>query len=331
MKQKALHYLQCLLPAAKKWWKDKHADDAAALAFYSLISLVPLLFVSIYLASMVVDEETAKRILISETDRVAGKSIGKYIATILHNDIKWTGSSLSPIIGGLLILFSATKMVSELRNSLGKVFGRSKKPKKVYAGVISRLVSISIVLTLGGVIVSAVAVETILNLLMKNLPDQSILLRIASGLTPITSIVGVIILATLTMRWLPERRPKLKEACAGGVICALLLVILKVAITQTLKHTDIGGYYGSAFTLVLVLFWVYFTMQVFLYGAEYAAELTRRQRLINEQKDEGPDDNKSKSDPKLEPKEKVKDEDKDKDPKQEPKKEVPQKRDPFLS
>ena len=138
MKKKVLLYLKCFIPAAKKWWKDKHADDAAALAFYSLISLVPLLLISVYIASIVVDEETAKRIIVAETDRVAGKSIGQYIAGMLHSEIKFAGSSYSPFIGVFLIIFSSTKMVSELRHSLAKVFGTREKKRKRLQSVYDR-------------------------------------------------------------------------------------------------------------------------------------------------------------------------------------------------
>ena len=282
LRRSAKHYGQALIPAAQKWWREKHADEAAALAFYSLISLVPLLLTSVYVASLVIDKETAKEIIIAETDSVAGTSVGQYIATMLHSEIQWAGSRFSPLLGAVLLTFSATKMVLELRSSLGKIFGARTKRKNIYSGLIGRLVAFLMVLGIGGVIICAVAVETIINLMMGLLSDQSLAFTLASYITPITSFLGVVFLASFTMRWLPENRPKLREAIAGGAICAILLAILKMLITQTIKHTDIGSYFGSAFTLVLVLFWVYFTMQVFLFGAEYAAALGRRSQQKKE-------------------------------------------------
>lgn len=304
MKKLGHTYLPAFYPAAKKWWKDRHADDAAALAFYSLISLVPLLLVSVFVASFVVKEEVAKQIIIEETNRVAGKSIAEYFASMLHSDVNWAGSGLSPIFAGLIILFSATKMLSELRKSLAKVFGKKEeaKKKKIYSSVISRLVSVSMLVSLGIIVVSAVAIETIIGILTKALPDASLWVSIASWLSPIASFAGVTLLAALTMRWLPEKRPKMSEALAGGIVSAILLILLKYGVTITITHTDIGSYYGSAFTLVMVLFWVYFTMQVFLYGAEYAAELARRKQNKTESQAKPVSSN-----------------------------EVPQKRDPFLS
>ena len=93
--------------AAAKWWHHKHADEAAALAFYSLISLVPILLVGITIASVFVDQETATRILVAEADRVAGATVGGYFAQILKTEIHWVGSGISPLIGGLLLFFGS--------------------------------------------------------------------------------------------------------------------------------------------------------------------------------------------------------------------------------
>ncbi len=269
------HFL-CIFPAAKKWWRDKHADDAAALAFYSLISLVPLLIISVWIASLVVDAETVKRVIIDETGRVAGSSIGRYIAQVLESDIKLSGSSFSPFVGVALFVFSSTKMLSELRESLAKVFGKPEQKKKIYSGLLSKVVAFSIVFILGGVVLLTLTIETVVNLLISSIPEKSSAQYLFSYLTPLTTFLGVILLAALTMRCLPANRPRMQEAFSGGIVCAILMFFLKFGVTTTLKYSEMGSYYGSAFTLVLFLFWVYFAMQIFLYSAEYTAELSSR-------------------------------------------------------
>ncbi len=93
----------------------------------------------------------------------------------------------------------------------------------------------------------------------------------------------------VAMRWLPARAPKFREALVGGVVSALLLVGLKIGLAQFLKHTDVGSFYGSALTLVLVLFWIYFAMQAFLYGSELAAELALERRMREPDDSDGPE------------------------------------------
>ena len=270
--------------AAMMWWRHKHADEAAALAFYSLISLVPILLVGIFIASFFVDEKIATQILLSETHRVAGSTVGTYFAQILKSDLTYTGSNASPYIGLLFLSYSATKVIAELRKSLGKVFGvpRKKGRKAALASLIGRLASVLMLLVLGVFIASAVIFETLLGVIVASLPESTWLMKLATGVSPILSFCGMTLLSAVAMRWLPARPPRFKEALIGGAVSALLLVVLKVGLSKFLQHSDIGSFYGSAMTLVLVLFWIYFAMQVFLYGAELAAELALQRRIIED-------------------------------------------------
>ena len=271
------------------WWRHKHANEAAALAFYSLISLVPILLVGISVASIFVDEQMATRVLLEESNKVAGSTVRGYFAQILKMDIQWVGTGVSPIVGGLLLFFAATKLLAELRESLGRVFGspRQKGRKAALSGLVGRAMSVILLLTLGVFIASAVIFEVMMGLLVSSLSDASWLLRLVSIFAPLLSFLALAFLAAITMRLLPVRAPRFKEAMIGGAVSAILLVGLKIVLTQFLNHTDIGSFYGSALTLVLVLFWIYFAMQAFLYGAELAAELMRirRDREVKKESD----------------------------------------------
>ncbi len=268
--------------AAVKWWRHKHADEAAALAFYSLISLVPILLVGVSVASLFVDEDTARRILLDEADRVAGSTVGGYFAQILQKEIHWVGSGISPIVGGLFLFFSATKVIAELRKSLGKVFGvpRKKGRKAAIAGVMGRLAAMVMLVLLGVFIASAVVFETVMGVMSDSLSESPVLLECVRVLAAVLSFGAMVFLAAIAMRWLPARPPKFKEALVGGVVSAFLLFGLKIGLAQFLEYTDVGDFYGSALTLVLVLFWIYFAMQAFLYGAELAAELAMERRKL---------------------------------------------------
>lgn len=263
------------------WWRHKHADEAAALAFYSLISLVPILLVGIFIASLFVDQKTATQILLTETHRVAGSTVGTYFSDILKSDFRWQGSGATPYIGLFFLIFSATKVLAELRKSLGKVFGAPKKKggRAALAGLVGRLASVLMLLILGVFIASAVIFETLMGALVNSLDGFSWSVRAATYVSPLLSFLGMTVLSAVAMRWLPARPPKFKEAMIGGGVSSLLLVGLKVGLAKFLQHSDMGSFYGSAMTLVFVLFWIYFAMQVFLYGAELAAELALRRRL----------------------------------------------------
>ena len=240
-----------LLRAGKMWWRHKHADEAAALAFYSLISLVPILIIGIFIASLIVDEKTATQIFLHETHRVAGSNVGSDFAQILKSDISWQGSSASPIIGMCFLFFSATKVIAELRKSLGKVFGEPKRrgKKAALAGLVGRLAAVVMLLVLGVFIASAVIFETFMGVLVSSLHSSPFLLKVATAISPMLSFFAMILLAAVAMRWLPARPPKFKEALIGGAASALLLVGLRVMHIMTTQKQiiDFGKRLGVEF------------------------------------------------------------------------------------
>lgn len=263
------------------WWKHGHTDTAAALAFYSLISLVPILITGISVAAWLVDEETAKRSLLEGTSSIAGSSVANYFASLLGQKIRWVGSGFSPFLGALFLVYAATKVIAELRKCLGVIFGREERKgkKKAVETLANRGVAVLLLLFLGVFIASAVVMETVVGVLLSAAGGSVLILWMTQVVAPLLTFVAMVLLAAISMRWLPQRPPRFTEALRGGVVSALLLVILKLGLATVLKHANVGSFYGSALTLVLVLFWIYFAMQAFLFGAEYAAELVRERKL----------------------------------------------------
>lgn len=267
--------------AARWWWKRKHANEAAALAFYSLFSLIPMLICSLYVASWIVDEDTAMSSLLAQTSKVTGFNVKSYFGKILTQDITWVGSSYSPIISTVLLAVSATKVITELRRAFGKVFGAPRHQSKSHAAlanIIGKMTSLFLLIMLGLAIASAVIFETILSVIRQSFVDQPFFLKLTTLISPVASLLAITFLTAIVMRILPSRPPKLREAIAGGIVCALLLTLLKYALTLFLLHANIANMFGGAMTMVLLLLWIYFVMQVILYAAELVAILASERR-----------------------------------------------------
>ncbi len=263
------------------WWRHGHADSAAALAFYSLISLVPILITGVSVAAWLVDEETAKRSLLEGTSSIAGTSVANYFASLLGQNIRWFGSGFSPFLGAVFLVYAATKMIAEVRKRLGVIFGKDegKAKKRAVESLASRGVSVALLLFLGIFIALAVVMEAMMGALLSAVEGSAFTLWMTKVVAPLLTFLAMVFLAAISMRWLPQRPPRFTEALRGGIVSAFLLVVLKVALAMVLKYANIGSFYGSALTLVLVLFWIYFAMQAFLFGAEYAAELVRERKI----------------------------------------------------
>ena len=270
-----------LLRCWKRWWKHEHADTAAALAFYSLISLVPILITGVSVAAWLVDEETAKRSLLEGTSSIAGSSVADYFALLLGKNINWIGSGFSPVLGALFLVYAATKVITELRKRLGLIFGQNemKSKKTTVEKLKNRGVAVALLIFLGIFIACAVVVETMLGVLLSAVDRSIVVHSLTQIVAPLLTFLAMIFMSATAMRWLPEKPPTFKVALKGGVVSAILLVLLKIVLALVLKHANVGSFYGSALTLVLVLFWIYFAMQAFLFGAEYAAELVNEERI----------------------------------------------------
>ncbi|MFC4991050.1 YihY/virulence factor BrkB family protein [Rubritalea tangerina] len=271
--------------AGYKWWKSNHANEAAALAFYSLFSFIPILLIGLFVASMLVGKDTATSSLLEQTNQVTGFSAGDYLTQTLNRDLQWVDNKYSPLVGALVLAFSATKVINELRRALSNIFGNPKYKKKSHAALsilLGRVISFIIIIALGFVIASSVISESIINAIHNQLEDDDsiILAKLISYLSPLATFISVTFLATVIMRWLPKRPPKLKEAIYGAVVCSLLIIGLKYGLMIFLRHANITNMFGGALTLVLILLWIYFAMQAVLYSAEFSANLARERRQL---------------------------------------------------
>lgn len=227
-----------------------------------------------------VGERIAKESVVDGANSIAGKTIADSFSQLLNSEMSWFGSGISPIIGALFLLYSATKVIAKLRQSLGGIFGvpRHKGKRAMIATAMNRGIGVILLLFLGGFISCAVVVETVLVVVMNSAENYPLLLKLMTYTAPLLTFIAIVILSATAMRWLPQRPPTFKQAIQGGIVSAALLLLLKFGLTTFLKYAEVGSYYGSSITLVLLLFYIYFAMQIFLFGAEFTAELAREQR-----------------------------------------------------
>lgn len=278
-----------LYQAGLRWWNSRHANEAAALAFYSLFSLIPILVLTLLVATTLVGKDTAASKLIEQTTEVTGLGSVDFLNLALRYDFQWFESNyVSPIIGLMVLAFSATKVIHELRITLSKIFGNERAPKKqrsmAVAILISRGVSVLAIIVLGCTIAISVVGESIVVSLCQFFEDghNVYIAKIIRYLSSATSFLSLCFLGTLILRLLPQNPPKLKEAFMGGILCSSLLFILKFGLFIFLKHSSTTSMFGGAVTLVVLLIWIYFAMQLVLYSAEFTAIITR-ERESNKQ------------------------------------------------
>ena len=270
--------------AGLRWWSSRHANEAAALAFYSLFSLIPILVIVLLVATMLVGEDTATNELANQASEVTGINSGDFLGVVTNHEVKWFENKYSPIVGFTLMAFSATKMIHELRVSLSKIFGTATPAQNKRSAALSLLasrgISLLTILALGCCIAISVLAESLLVSVTKFLDAEThiYIAHVIRYLSGATSFISLCFLGALVLRLLPQNRPQLREAMLGGTLCSILLFILKYGLFIFLKNSSITSMFGGAVTLVVLLVWIYFAMQLVLYSAEFTA-LLMRERL----------------------------------------------------
>lgn len=267
----------------KRWWSHGYSRSAAALAFYSLFSMVPILVIVTGLASAFIGEDRAEESVGEAAGLLFDENSGKYLRELLsaRPDSAFTG--ISSVIGFFVLLFTASKVVVELRESLGLVFGKRTREGRrgmIIDLVMGQVIPILLVFALGAVVAASAMAGAALKVmeaqLQEYLPDN---LALWEWLQRTVPFVCELILFAAILKWLPPNPPRLRSALTGALVTCVLLIVLRGLIGFYFSQSSVTTAYGAAVTLVVVLLWIYFTIQIFFIGAETAGFMERRARM----------------------------------------------------
>jgi len=273
---------KALLESGKRWWQNNHSRSAAALAFYSLFSMVPILMIATRLAGWLIGGEQAAIEIRQTTAMFFDHGAGIYLEELLLQQPDPTFTGVSSIVSLLILFFAASKVVVEMRIVLTEIFGkrlRSGRRGKVLTLLFGRLVPILLVVALGGVLAASALADALLRpaaLYVDAFVPEN--LKLWEWLQRVVSVLSVVLLFAMIVRWLPPSPPPFKEAAVGAFVSAVLLWILKSLVGIYFEQSSVITAYGAAVTLVVILLWIYFTIQIFFLGAEVTAYLGRLRR-----------------------------------------------------
>lgn len=273
-------YLQAGGEIAKRWFLHDHSRSAAALAFYSIFSLVPLLVILTRLAGALVGSGAAKAEIISASAMFLDEKSTEYLIGLVDRQgaAGWTGW-MSLIASGML-LFTASKVVVELREVLAIIFGireREGRRGRVVNLLLKRAVPLLLILCLGFVLTISAMLGAIFHFFTERIYSGYADLAVWKMIERIGSGFALAVIFTLVLRMLPPAPPGYRAAAGGAIAASLLISALRSLMNLYFQHAGVTTVYSAAVTLVVVLIWIYFSVQIFFIGAEVAAFLQRRQ------------------------------------------------------
>jgi membrane protein len=267
---------QLLRETAEAFIEDDVLSRGAAIAFYSVTALVPVVIIVIWIAGLVFGHAAARDAIAWQFHSLMGEGSAKLLLTMLDTAARQSTSTIAKILGLGTLLIAASGVFGEMQSALNIIW--KAVPERGILGrlVRGRAVSLGLVASLGFFLVVSLAVTAALSALASvidaRLPVSWTILYILNGATSFTLLA---LLFAAIYKVLPDINLRWSDVLVGGGGAALLFELGKFLIGFYLQHSSLAASYGAAGALVVVLFWIFYSAQLFLFGAEFTKTYTK--------------------------------------------------------
>jgi membrane protein len=269
-----------LKESVEEWQRDRVDQMAAALAYYTLFSIAPLLVIAVAVAGAVFGQEAARGEVVAQIQGLLGKAGAEVVQTALANTQNpEAGNGIVPsIVSTIALLFGASGVFIQLQDSLNAVWNVEPSPQAgVKAVVRKRIFSFAMVITIGFILMVSLVVSAGLAALSTFTNQLFPALEIFSKVVNIGISLGVFtMLFALIYKYLPDINIAWKDVLVGAFFTSLLFSIGKELLGFYLGNGSFGSAYGAAGSVVTVLAWIYYSVQIMLFGAEFTQVYTRK-------------------------------------------------------
>ena len=262
----------------KEWREDEASRLAAALSYYTVLSLPPLLVISLAVAGQFYDRQAAQAQVLDQATQLLGRTGGEAISQILESASNPTLGSLAAIISLVMLFFAASGVFNELQASLNKIWEVGPKPARSLKDTVKkRFFSFSLVLGVGFLLL----VSLILSAVLAGISEYvfSVAPMAVSAARIINFIVTMIVftvLFALIYKVIPDVKISWSDVWLGAAFTAVLFNIGKWAIGIYLGQSAPATAYGAAGSLIVLLLWVYYSAQILFFGAEFTQVYANR-------------------------------------------------------
>ena len=257
---------------------DNILKYSASLAYYTILSLAPLLIIILYVTGILFGKEAISGELYGEIKDLVGSDAALQVQTSIQNIHLSTDNLIASGFGVILLLVGATGIFGEIQDSLNRIWGLKLTSRKVWWKLImDRLISFSLIVSLGFVLI----VSLLLNALVAALSSRIGQLFSASGETLLWVMDNILSLAITTVLFgtifkvLPDAKIKWKHVMVGAFTTAVLFMVGKFGLGFYLGHSNLGIIYGTAGSIIIIMLWVYYSAVILYFGAEFTKVYAR--------------------------------------------------------
>jgi membrane protein len=275
---KSLTFFQIIIDSVKDFTSSDSMTFAASTAFYTIFSLPALLIIVLNIGATFYSKNDVREELLDQIGELIGQGSVETLDEIMQNVTLEDQVFWSQMVGIGILIFSATTVFVSLQNSINHIWHIKPKPEKgILKFAINRFLSFSMVASIGFLLIVSLVADAVLVIVLNyfsNLIDEKIL--IFAGVANVILAQSLMVLVFgLMYKILPDARVKWKDVWLGAFVTMLLFALGKYLIGVYMGNADVGNYYGTAGSLVVVLIWVYYSVVIFLFGAQityYIAE-----------------------------------------------------------
>lgn len=251
---------------------DKVLKLSAALAYYTVFSVGPLLIVVVFLCSLFFGREAIEGTIYGQMESFVGHDAALQLQQIIKSAAIGGKGKIAAIIGIITLLIGATSMFAEMQESINMIWGLKARPKSGWWLLIkNRLLSFGVIGSLGFLLLVSLAIsgiiEALSNRLRNHFPDIAIMLFYIINLVINFGVIAA--LFAVIFKVLPDATIKWKDVMAGAIATAVLFMIGKFAISFYISKSNVGSTYGTAGSLVVLLVWIYYSSIILYFGAEF--------------------------------------------------------------
>jgi membrane protein len=269
MKNKKPNFFTIVKQAAGQASDNKTPAMGAALAFYSILSLGPLLLLLLAGASLIFDHDLARNRIMDEFSRLIGDQSANTFAVFLNNSSPGHKNGTT-ILGVATLLFGASGVFGQLQDALNTIWQVKPREGAVMSLIWQRFVSFSMILGTGFLLLVSLTLSAALTAVKDYttalVPGFAILMQ---GIDILISFGLTAFLFALIFKFVPDAKTGWRSSWAGGALTSLLFTLGKFMIGLYLGKAGVASSYGAAGSMVVILLWVYYSSQILLFGAEF--------------------------------------------------------------
>jgi membrane protein len=258
--------------AARNWVKDHAQSMGAALAFYTIFSIAPLLLIVIAVAGLVFGEEAARGEIYGQLLGLLGSNGALAVQGLLDSARRPADSVPAALFGAIVLFVAATSVFAELQDALDRIWRAPQRAPSLglWGLVRARLLSFGMILGIGFVLTVSLAFSAALNALTRWWDPASDSWASFSGASELgLSLLLVTVIFAMIYKTMPRASIHWRDVWVGAAVTSALFIAGKALIGLYIGRSGVTSAFGAAASLIVVLLWVYYSAQIFLFGAEF--------------------------------------------------------------